>query len=149
MIPPSTSLDLIARTLVSLRGVAARRLPRRCRVLPAGRGQRGHDRWQRPGRRPRDAPVVKLAQTTTPLDGDSASDTRRPDVGVRISIRTILLVAATVVVIAALASIRSVLLVIFVSVFSVAVLSPPATAMERRFGWSRRVCSMILVLAIV
>jgi predicted PurR-regulated permease PerM len=92
---------------------------------------------------------VKLAQTTPSLDGDSASDTRRPDVGVRISIRTILLVAATVVVIAALASIRSVLLVLFVSVFSVAVLSPPATAMERRFGWSRRVCSMVLVLAIV
>jgi predicted PurR-regulated permease PerM len=93
--------------------------------------------------------VVKLAQTTTSLDGNHASDTRRPDVGVRISIRTILLVAATVVLVVALASIRSVLLVIFVSVFSVAVLSPPATAMERRFGWSRRVCSMLLVLAIV
>jgi len=39
--------------------------------------------------------------------------------------------------------------VIFVSLFSVAVLSPPATAMERRFGWSRRTCAMILVLAIV
>jgi predicted PurR-regulated permease PerM len=92
---------------------------------------------------------VKLASTTTSLAGDGASDARRTDVGVRISIRTILLVAATVVVVTALASIRSVLLVIFVSVFSVAVLSPPATAMERRFGWSRRVCSMVLVLAIV
>ena len=79
---------------------------------------------------------MKLARTTTSLD-------------VRISVRTILLVAATVVVISALASIRGVLLVIFVSVFSVAVLSPPASAMERRFGWSRRVCSMVLVLAIV
>jgi predicted PurR-regulated permease PerM len=83
---------------------------------------------------------MKLAQPT---------DTRRPDVGVRISIRTILLVAVTVVVIVALASIRSVLLLLFVSFFSVAVLSPPAAALERRFGWSRRVCSMILVLAIV
>jgi predicted PurR-regulated permease PerM len=92
--------------------------------------------------------VVKLAQPTTLLDGDSAFDTRPREVGVRISIRTILLVAATVIVIAALASIKSVLLVIFVAVFSVAVLSPPATAMERRFGWSRRVCSMVLVLAI-
>jgi predicted PurR-regulated permease PerM len=80
--------------------------------------------------------VVKLDQTTTSLD-------------IRISIRTILLVAVTVVVIVALASIRSVLLVLFVSAFSVAVLSPPAAAMERRFGWSRRVCSMVLVLAIV
>ena len=93
--------------------------------------------------------MVKLAQTTTSLDGDSASYARQPEVGVRIAIRTILLVAATVVVFAALASIRSVLLVIFVSVFSVAVLSPPAAAMERRFGWSRRVCSMVLLLAIV
>jgi len=92
---------------------------------------------------------VKLAQTTTSLDGDSASDARRPDVSIRISIRTILLVAVTVVVVVALASIRSVLLVLFVSVFSVAVLSPPAAAMERRFGWSRRVCSMVLVLAIL
>ena len=79
---------------------------------------------------------MKLAQTTGSLD-------------VRISIRTILLVAVTVVVIVAMASIKSVLLVLFVSVFSVAVLSPPAAAMERRFGWSRRVCSMVLVLAIV
>jgi predicted PurR-regulated permease PerM len=93
--------------------------------------------------------MVKLAQTTPSLDGDSASDTRRRDLGIRISIRTILVVAATVVLVGALASIRSVLLVIFVSVFSVAVLSPPATAMERRFGWSRRVCSLVLVLAIV
>ena len=92
---------------------------------------------------------MKLAQTTTSLERDSPSDARRPDVGVRISIRTILLVAVTVVVVVALASIRSVLLVLFVSVFGVAVLSPPAAAMERRFGWSRRVCSMILVLAIV
>ena len=82
------------------------------------------------------APLVKRAETTASLE-------------IRISVRTILLVATTAVVLVALASIRSVLLVLFVSVFSVAVLSPPAAAMERRFGWSRRVCSMILVLAIV
>ena len=92
---------------------------------------------------------MKLAQTTTSLNGGSASAARRPDVGIRISIRTILLVAVTVVVVVALASIRSVLLVLFVSVFSVAVLSPPAAAMERRFGWSRRVCSLVLVLGIL
>ena len=49
----------------------------------------------------------------------------------------------------ALASIANVLLMIFVSVFSVAVLSPVVTAMERRFGWSRRLCSTVLVLGIV
>jgi predicted PurR-regulated permease PerM len=76
-------------------------------------------------------------------------DARRPGVRVSISNRTILLVLAAVGVAAALASIRSVLLVIFVSLFSVAVLSPVATAMERHFGWSRRLCSMVLVLAIV
>ena len=49
----------------------------------------------------------------------------------------------------ALASIANVLLVILVSLFSVAVLSPVVTAMERRFGWSRGLCSTVLVLAIV
>jgi predicted PurR-regulated permease PerM len=88
------------------------------------------DRWQRLGSCQRDAPQMNL-------------------VSVRISVRTILLVAVTVVVVVALASIRSVLLVLFVSVFGVAVLSPPAAAMERRFGWSRRACSVVLVLAIV
>jgi predicted PurR-regulated permease PerM len=77
------------------------------------------------------------------------TEPRRREVGVWISIRTILLVAAVVVVGLALASIKSVLLMIFVSVFSVAVLSPVATAMQRRFGWSRRVCSMVLVLTVV
>ena len=81
-------------------------------------------------------------------DDTVARDTGRR-VDVSLSIRTILVVAAAVAVGAALASIRGVLLVIFVSVFSVAVLSPVATAMERRLGWSRRLCSMVLVLAIV
>jgi len=85
------------------------------------------------------------------VSGRAAGDGARPEVGVSISIpiRTLLLVAAAIAVAAALVSIRSVLLVIFVSVFSVAVLSPPATAMERRLGWSRRLCSIVLVLAIV
>ena len=73
----------------------------------------------------------------------------RREIGVSISIRTILLVAVVVAVGASLASIKSVLLVLFVSVFGVAVLSPLATGMERRLGWSRRVCSTLLVLAIM
>ena len=83
-----------------------------------------------------------MATTTTREGG-------RREVGVSISIRTILLVAVVVAAAASLASIRSVLLLIFVSVFGVAVLSPLATAMERRLGWSRRVCSTVLVLAII
>ena len=65
------------------------------------------------------------------------------------SIRTILLIAGVVAVAWALASIASVLLVIFVSVFSVAVLSPVVSAMERRLRWSRRLCAAVLVLATV
>ena len=78
-----------------------------------------------------------------------ASDTGRPEVDVSISIRTILLVAGAVAIAWALASIGNVLLVIFVSIFSVAVLSPVVTAMERRLGWSRGRCSTVLVLGIV
>ncbi|MDP9259783.1 MAG: AI-2E family transporter [Actinomycetota bacterium] len=81
--------------------------------------------------------------------GGNPGDTRRRELGVSISIRTILLAAVVVAAGAALASIKSILLLLFVSVFSVAVLSPVATAMERRLGWSRRVCSTALVLAIV
>jgi predicted PurR-regulated permease PerM len=76
-------------------------------------------------------------------------DTPRRELGVRISVRTIMLAAVVVAAGAALASIKSVLLLLFVSIFSVAVLSPVATAMERRLGWSRRACSMVLVLAVV
>ena len=43
----------------------------------------------------------------------------------------------------------SILLLIFVSIFSVAVLSPVVTAMERRLGWSRGRCSTLLVLGIL
>ena len=38
---------------------------------------------------------------------------------------------------------------IFVSIFGVAVLSPVVTVMERRLGWSRGLCSTVLVLGIV
>jgi predicted PurR-regulated permease PerM len=77
------------------------------------------------------------------------SDTGRPEVEASISIRTILLVAATVAVAWALVSVTDVLLMIFVSVFSVAVLLPVVNAMERRFGWSRALCSTVLLLGIV
>ena len=83
---------------------------------------------------------------------DSSSGDRemgRSEINVSISIRTILLVAGLAAVAWALASITNVLLVIFVSLFSVAVLSPVVTAMERRLGWSRGWCSTVLVLAIV
>jgi predicted PurR-regulated permease PerM len=72
----------------------------------------------------------------------------RADVEVRISIRTILLIAGAVAIAWAVASIADVLLVIFVSVFSVAVLSPVVGVMERRLPWSRGLCSTVLVLAI-
>jgi predicted PurR-regulated permease PerM len=77
------------------------------------------------------------------------SDTGRTDVVVSISVRTLLLAAGIVAVAGALASIGSALLIIFVSFFSVAVLSPVATAMERRLRWSRALCSTVLVLGIV
>jgi predicted PurR-regulated permease PerM len=77
------------------------------------------------------------------------SDTGRPDVVVSVSIRTLLLAAGGVALAWALASIGSALLMILVSVFSVAVLSPVATAIERRLRWSRALCSTVLVLGIV
>jgi len=77
------------------------------------------------------------------------SDTGRSDVVVSISVRTLLLAAGIVAVAGALASIGSALLIILVSVFSVAVLSPVATAMERRLRWSRALCSTVLVLGTV
>ena len=77
------------------------------------------------------------------------SDTGRPDVVVSISIRTLLLAAGIVALAGALASIGSALLIIFVSFFSVAVLSPVVTAMERRLRWSRALCATVLVLGVV
>ena len=88
-------------------------------------------------------------QVTGAESSSRAGERGRTEIDVSLSIRTILLVAGVVAVAWALASIASVLLVIFVSVFSVAVLSPVVTAMERRLGWSRGLCSAVLVVAIV
>jgi predicted PurR-regulated permease PerM len=79
--------------------------------------------------------------------GGAGRKNRRAEIS--ISLRTILLTAAVVAAAAALVSIKSVLLLLFVSGFTVAVLSPVASAMEGRLGWSRRACSLVLVLAIV
>ena len=88
-----------------------------------------------------------MAHSATPIEG--VSDTGRPNVVVSISVRTLLVAAGIVAVAGALASIGSALLMILVSVLGVAVLSPVATAMERRLGWSRALCSTVLVLGIV
>jgi predicted PurR-regulated permease PerM len=86
---------------------------------------------------------------TTAQPSSGTSGTGRPEVEVSISIRTMLLVAGAVASAWAVASIADVLLVIFVSIFSVAVLSPVVAAMERRLRWSRALCSTVLVLGIV
>jgi predicted PurR-regulated permease PerM len=78
-----------------------------------------------------------------------AGQSPRTELEVSVSIRTILLIAAVAAVAWALASIASVLLILVVSLFSIAVLSPVVSAMERRLRWSRRLCSAVLVLAIV
>ena len=72
----------------------------------------------------------------------------RREVEFSISIRTILLVGVTVAVGWALASVGDVLLLILVSIFGVAVLSPVVNGMERRLPWSRALCSAVLVLGI-
>lgn len=81
--------------------------------------------------------------------GGAHGATGRSRLEVSISIRTMLLVAAAVALAWALASIANVLLVLFVALFGVAVLSPVVTAIERRFRFSRGVCSLVLVLGIV
>jgi predicted PurR-regulated permease PerM len=88
-----------------------------------------------------------MAESRTPVEG--VGDKRRSDVVASISVRTLLVAAGIVALAGALASIGSVLLIILVSVFSVAVLSPVATAMERRLHWSRALCATVLVLGIV
>jgi predicted PurR-regulated permease PerM len=70
-------------------------------------------------------------------------------VEVSISIRTILQIGVAAAVAWALVSIANVLLVIFVSVFSVAVLLPVVSAMERRLGWRRGASATALVSAVV
>jgi predicted PurR-regulated permease PerM len=85
------------------------------------------------------------AAASSSADGEAS----RPEVEVSISIRTILRIAAAAALAWALVSIASVLLVIFVSLFCIAVLLPVVTAMERRLGWKRSVCAIVLVLGIV
>jgi predicted PurR-regulated permease PerM len=87
------------------------------------------------------------------MTGGDASSTagrpRRSQLEISVSIRTILVIAGVVAIAWALSSIASVLLIIFVSVFSVAVLSPVVSAMERRLRWSRRLSAAVLVAATV
>jgi predicted PurR-regulated permease PerM len=87
-----------------------------------------------------------MAETVVGMDETAAG---RTGVEVSISIPTILLVGVAVAIAWALASIASVLLVIFVSMFGAAVLVPAVSVMERRLHWSRRLCCVVLVLAIV
>ena len=84
-----------------------------------------------------------------PDAGSAADSTQRREVEVSISIRTLLIVAAAVALASALASIGNILLLLFVSTFSIAVLSPLADAMERRLPWGRGLCATVLVLGIV
>ena len=79
-----------------------------------------------------------------PSSGAGATGRRKLEVS--ISVQTILLVAGVVALAWALASIAKVLLMIFVSVFSVAVLLPVVSFMERRFHWSRGLSSTVLVV---
>ena len=79
-----------------------------------------------------------------PSSGAGATGRRKLEVS--ISVQTILLVAGVVALAGALASIAKVLLMIFVSVFSVAVLLPVVSFMERRFHWSRGLASTMLVV---
>jgi predicted PurR-regulated permease PerM len=66
---------------------------------------------------------------------------------ISISVETILLVAGVVALAWALTSIAKILLMIFVSLFSVAVLLPAVSYMQRRFRWSRGLSSTVLVVA--
>jgi predicted PurR-regulated permease PerM len=83
------------------------------------------------------------------VSSPAADGTGGRELAVFISIRTILLVGVAVALAWALASIGHVLLLIFVSIFSVAVLSPVVDLMERRLPWSRAASSTVLVLGIV
>src|SRR5512133_1291811 len=84
-----------------------------------------------------------------PVAEPASPDSGRRELNVSLSLRTILLVAGLAAVAWALASIANVLLVIFVSLFGVAVLSPVVSAVERRVGGSRGLCATVLVLASV
>src|SRR5215470_9068581 len=78
-----------------------------------------------------------------------AENTSQRELAVFISIRTIMLVGVAVVLAWALASVGHVLLLVFVSIFSVAVLSPVVDVMERRLPWTRALSTTVLVIGIV
>ena len=82
-------------------------------------------------------------------DVSSGDDPRRREVAVSISIRTIVLVGAAVALAWALTSVSHVLLLLLVSVFSIAVLAPVVDAMERWLPLNRPICSSALVIGIV
>jgi predicted PurR-regulated permease PerM len=88
-------------------------------------------------------------QMTAGQPSSPTGEERRTALEISLSTRTIFLVAGLVALAWALASITSVLLIIFVSLFSIAVLSPVVSAMERRLGWGRRLSAAVLVLATV
>jgi predicted PurR-regulated permease PerM len=108
-------------------------------------------------RAPARQPELNVASEVVGIKGemgspDSASesaDSGRRELAVFISIRTILLVGVAVALAWALASVGHVLLLIFVSIFSVAVLSPVVDLMQRKLPWSRGLISTVLVLGIV
>ena len=79
-----------------------------------------------------------------PSSGPGSTGRRKLEVS--ISVQTILLVAGVVALAWALASIAKVLLMVFVAAFSVAVLLPVVSFMERRFHWSRKLSSTLLVV---
>jgi predicted PurR-regulated permease PerM len=93
--------------------------------------------------------TASFEEPMTAGEASRAGEPRRTELEVSVSIKTILLIAGVVAVAWALASIASVLLVLFVSSFSVAVLSPVVSAMERRLRWSRRLSAAVLVLTTV
>jgi predicted PurR-regulated permease PerM len=88
-------------------------------------------------------------QATAAASSSESGEARRTEIDISVSIPTILLIAGVVALAWALASIASVLLIIFVSVFSIAVLSPVVSAIERRLRWSRGLSATVVVLAIV
>jgi predicted PurR-regulated permease PerM len=94
-------------------------------------------------------PTAQRSGNGRPADATTGTGARSgARVEFSISIRTVLLIAVAVAVAWALASIADVLLVILVSVFSVAVLLPVVDRMERS-GWGRGLASTVLVLGIV
>jgi predicted PurR-regulated permease PerM len=100
------------------------------------------------GRRDDRGAAPPRARQTEPTAEPSSAGAGVPRrVEISISIRTILLIGGSVAVAWAVSSIANVLLLILVSLFSVAVLSPVVNAMERRLGWSRALSAGALVLA--